>query len=285
MKLIQLALALPTYFLGVVSVANAGRLGYSHHLINADAKFTGHHTTTSSIFGRKLSEDDADGDEKGGDDKDEEEEEPGEDETDADAAKETMSTASMSIFDLVAANEKDLSILGTAVVAAGLQNVLAGPGPFTVFAPRDKAFEDIDVNALVSNKDALEKILRYHVVPGYVYSKDLPAPGNEITVETADAAKDKIVIEVKDNGKVKINEAKVKKVDIKAINGVVHIIDEVLIPPMTSDAEAASSTEEMKESAEKETEDGDDEDEKEGDEEEDAKGDEKEEEEDEKSKD
>lgn len=279
MKFIQHALVLQTYFFGLASVANAGRLGYSHHLINADAKFTGHHTTTSTVFGRKLSEDDADGDEKGGDDKDEEEpeeEEPEEDEKDADAAKEMMSTASMTIFDLVAANEKDLSILGTSVVAAGLQNVLAGPGPFTVFAPRDKAFDDVDINALFSNKDALEKILRYHVVPGYVYSKDLPAPGNEITVETADAAKDKIVIEVKGNGKVNINEAKVKKVDIKAINGVVHIIDEVLIPPMTSAAEAVSSTEEIKESTEKETEDG--EDEKGGDEEDEEMGDEEEEE-------
>lgn len=275
MNFIQLALILPTYLLGLASVANAGRLGYSRHLIIADARPAGHHPTTSTDFGRKLSEDDAD---------DEDEKESKEGEKDADQAHEMMSTASMSIFDLVAANE-DLSILGRAVVAAGLNGTLAGDGSFTVFAPRDKAFEDIDVDALLSNPEALEKILLYHVLNKAVYSNHLPEPGNEDTVETVNGAN--IVVEVKENGKVKINEAKVKKIDIKAMNGVIHIIDEVLIPPMTSDAEAASSTavDEMKESAEKETEDVDEEDEKGEYEKEEAKDDEKEEDEGEKEKD
>ena len=275
MKFIQLSLILPTYLLGFACVANAGRLGYSHHLISADARPAGHHPTTSTVFGRKLSEDDADDE----DAKDVE----SEDDKDADAANEMMATASMSIFALLGENE-DLSILKKAVEAAELDEALASDGPFTVFAPRDKAFEDVDVEALVSNTEALQNILLYHVLEGAVYSDELPAPGNEVTVKTANKAMDEIVIEVKDNGKVKINEAKVKEVDIEASNGVFHIIDEVLIPPIVSGTEAASTAvDDMKESDEKESEGG--EDEKEGDEEEDAKGDDKEEEEVEKSKD
>ena len=273
MKFIQLALALPTYLLSFACVANAGRLGYSHHLISADARPAGHHPTTSTVFGRKLSEDDADDE----DAKDVE----SEDDKDADAANEMMATASMSIFALLEENE-DLSILKTAVEAAELNGTLVSDGNFTVFAPRDKAFEDVDVEALVSNTEALKNILLYHVLDKSVYSSDLPEPGSEVTVTAMN--KDKLVIEVKDNGKVKINEAKVKEVDIEASNGVIHIIDEVLIPPIVSGTEAASTAvDDMKESDEKESEGG--EDEKEGDEEEDAKGDDKEEEEVEKSKD
>lgn len=273
MKFIQLAFILPTYLLDLASVANAGRLGYSHHLISADARPAGHHPTTGTVFDRNLSKDDEDEDVKNTDVE-------SEDDKDAGEAKEMMATPSMSIFALLEENE-DLSILKTAVIAADLKEILASDGNFTVFAPLDKAFEVVDVNALVSNTDALENILLYHVLEGAVYSSELPEPGSEITVTAMN--KDEIVIEVKNDGKVKINEAKVKVVDIEASNGVIHIIDEVLISPIVSGTEAASTAvDDMKESDEKESEDG--EDEKEGDEDEEATGDEKEEEDNEKSK-
>lgn len=264
MKFIQLALILQTYLLGLACVTNADRLGYSHHLIGAGAKATGHHPTTSTVIGRNLSEDDEE--EKETDDK-EEKETDDEEEKEIDDTNQIIDTETMSIFDLVAANE-DLSVLGAAVVATGLNGTLAGTGSFTLFAPRDKAFEDVDVDALLADTKALENILKYHVLPIAVYSENLPTPGNETTVTTANGAD--IVIEVKDNGKVKINEAKVKEVDIMASNGVIHIIDEVLIPPTSSEMNAESTAaagegdekgEGLDEDDEKDDEDKDDEEE------------------------
>lgn len=116
--------------------------------------------------------------------------------------------------------------LVTAIKAAGLVETLKEPGPFTVFAPTDEAFAKIpksDLDALLANKAELTKVLTYHVVPGAVMAADVK-PGMVKTVEGGD-----ITISVA-NDKVMVNEANVVKTDIKASNGVIHVIDSVLMP-------------------------------------------------------
>ena len=116
--------------------------------------------------------------------------------------------------------------LVAAVQAAGLVDTLNGNGPFTVFAPTDDAFAKLPegtVQGLLANKDALTKILTYHVVSGKVMAKDImnlnslkTLQGEEIMVDTS-------------NG-VMINNAKVTQADIECSNGVIHVIDTVLMP-------------------------------------------------------
>lgn len=116
--------------------------------------------------------------------------------------------------------------LVTAVEAAGLVDTLKGPGPFTVFAPTDEAFAKIPkakLDALLKDKAALTKVLTYHVVPGKVMAADVKAgkvksvQGNNLTVTTS-------------GGKVKLDKANVVKTDIAADNGVIHVIDTVVMP-------------------------------------------------------
>jgi uncharacterized surface protein with fasciclin (FAS1) repeats len=115
--------------------------------------------------------------------------------------------------------------LVTAVQAAGLVDTLKGPGPFTVFAPTDEAFAKIPkatLDALLKDKAALTKVLTYHVVPGKVMAKDVKAgmvktvQGSSLTVATT--------------GGVKVDAANVVKTDIAADNGVIHVIDTVIMP-------------------------------------------------------
>jgi uncharacterized surface protein with fasciclin (FAS1) repeats len=115
--------------------------------------------------------------------------------------------------------------LAAALQAAGLVDTLKGKGPFTVFAPTDEAFAKIpkaDLDALLKDKAKLTAVLTYHVVPGTVMAKDVKAgkvktvQGGEITVSTM--------------GGVKVNDANVTKTDITASNGVIHVIDSVLMP-------------------------------------------------------
>jgi uncharacterized surface protein with fasciclin (FAS1) repeats len=117
--------------------------------------------------------------------------------------------------------------LATALQAAGLVDTLKGPGPFTVFAPTDEAFAKLpkaQLDALLADKAKLTAVLTYHVVPGKVMAADVKAgkvktvPGKELTVATA--------------GGVTVNQAKVTKTDIAADNGVIHVIDTVVMPPM-----------------------------------------------------
>jgi uncharacterized surface protein with fasciclin (FAS1) repeats len=116
--------------------------------------------------------------------------------------------------------------LATAIQKAGLVDTLKGPGPYTVFAPTDAAFAKIpkaDLDALLSDKAKLTEVLTYHVVPGKVMAKDVK-PGAVETVEGSS-------ITVKaDGGKVMVNNATVTKTDIVADNGVIHVIDTVIIP-------------------------------------------------------
>ena len=118
--------------------------------------------------------------------------------------------------------------LATALTAAGLIETLKSKGPFTVFAPTDDAFAKIPPAALASllkDKAALTKVLTYHVVAGKVMAKDVLKLSKAKTVEGADVA-----IMVMD-GKVMVNKAHVVKTDIETSNGVIHVIDSVIMPP------------------------------------------------------
>lgn len=130
----------------------------------------------------------------------------------------------------LAAGNKDLSTLVAAVKAAGLVETLQSEGPFTVFAPTNEAFAALPAGTLESllkpeNKDKLVKILTYHVVSGDIYSKNLKNGQTAKTVEGED-----IKVSVAKSG-VKINSANVVGADVKARNGVVHVIDAVILPP------------------------------------------------------
>lgn len=116
--------------------------------------------------------------------------------------------------------------LVTAVEAAGLTDTLKGPGPFTVFAPTDAAFAKIPkakLDALLKDKAALTKVLTYHVVSGKVMAADVK-PGMVPTVEGAS-----LTVAMKGK-KVMVDKATVTKTDIAADNGVIHVIDTVLMP-------------------------------------------------------
>ena len=128
----------------------------------------------------------------------------------------------------VASANNDFSTLVTAVSAAGLAETLQGAGPFTVFAPTNEAFAALppgvlDKLLLPENKEALAKILTYHVLPAAVMAADVTdgdvttVEGEPVTLSTADG--------------VTVNGAKVITADVVASNGVIHAIDAVIIPP------------------------------------------------------
>jgi uncharacterized surface protein with fasciclin (FAS1) repeats len=128
----------------------------------------------------------------------------------------------------VASGAGTFKTLVAAVKAAGLADTLSGKGPFTVFAPTDAAFAKLPAGTVDSllkpeNKKKLQSILLYHVVAGKVLSTDLKA-GPLKTVEGGDLTVDL------SGGTVKINDATVTKADIPASNGVIHVIDTVLLP-------------------------------------------------------
>ena len=133
---------------------------------------------------------------------------------------------SKDIVDTAAANE-DFETLVAAVQAADLVDTLKGEGPFTVFAPTDAAFEalgaTVDELLLPENKDQLTAILTYHVVPGKVMSADLVDDSTAATVQGGE-----ITIDL-DNGPM-INDANVVTADIETSNGVIHVIDKVIVP-------------------------------------------------------
>jgi len=132
------------------------------------------------------------------------------------------------IVQLAMANE-ELSTLVAAVKAAGLVNTLSGKGPFTVFAPTNAAFEALPEGTLEAllkpeNKDQLTAILTYHVVPAKVMSSDLSNGQTAATVQG-----ENVTVNLTDG--VKISGANVVAADVDASNGVVHVIDQVILPP------------------------------------------------------
>ena len=128
----------------------------------------------------------------------------------------------------IASENKDFSTLVAAVVAAGLAETLSGTGPFTVFAPTNEAFAKLPAGTVEEllkpeNKEKLAAILTYHVVAGKVMSKDLSngqkaktVNGQEVTVTIGEG--------------VKVDTATVVTADLEASNGVIHVIDSVIMP-------------------------------------------------------
>jgi uncharacterized surface protein with fasciclin (FAS1) repeats len=119
--------------------------------------------------------------------------------------------------------------LVTAVKAAGLVETLSGTGPFTLFAPTDEAFAQIpadQLNALLADKEALTAVLTYHVVAGKVMAEDVVKLSSATTVNGQD-----VNIKMWD-GKVMIDDAQVTTADIDTTNGVIHVINKVILPKM-----------------------------------------------------
>ena len=138
-------------------------------------------------------------------------------------------TANAYAADIVdtAAGNSDFETLVSAVQAADLVETLKGEGPFTVFAPTNEAFEalgtTVDDLLKPENKEQLTAILQYHVVPGKVMSSDLQ---DDMTAATAQGSD--VTIDL-DNGPM-VGEANIVTPDIEASNGVIHVIDKVLVP-------------------------------------------------------
>jgi uncharacterized surface protein with fasciclin (FAS1) repeats len=138
-----------------------------------------------------------------------------------------LSAAAVQAKDIVetAVAAGDFKTLAVALEKAGLVDTLKGKGPFTVFAPTDAAFAKVpkkDLDALLADKSKLAAVLTYHVVPGSVMAKDVKA-GKVKTVQGSD-------LTVSTSGGVKVDGANVTKADIVADNGVIHVIDSVVLP-------------------------------------------------------
>ena len=135
----------------------------------------------------------------------------------------TMAQAKDIVDTAVAAG--NFKTLATALQAAGLIDTLKGKGPFTVFAPTDEAFAKVpkaDLDALLKDKAKLTAVLTYHVVAGKVLAKDIK-PGKVKTVQGSE-------LTIATTGGVTVDTAKVTAADVLADNGVIHVIDTVLIP-------------------------------------------------------
>lgn len=136
------------------------------------------------------------------------------------------SSAPATIADTTARTPQ-LSTLSKLIADAGLADTLRQPGPFTVFAPSDEAFKAVPAKTmaeLATNKELLKSVLTYHVVPGQVASAEVKN-GNAKTVQGANLAL------AKAGGYVTVEDAMVTQADVPASNGVVHVIDRVLMPP------------------------------------------------------
>lgn len=130
----------------------------------------------------------------------------------------------------VAVEAGQFGTLLRAVQAAGLVEVLRGEGPFTVFAPTDAAFAKLPagtVESLLRNTEQLKAVLTYHVVPGRVMARDIVSNG-QLRTTTANGAQ--LTARARD-GEVRVGNATVVAADVGASNGVIHVIDEVLLPP------------------------------------------------------
>jgi uncharacterized surface protein with fasciclin (FAS1) repeats len=146
----------------------------------------------------------------------------------ADTSSTTASSTAKPTIVGGAAADPPFSTLVSAVTAAGLVDTLNGKGPFTVFAPTNAAFDKIpadQLQAILADKDKLTKILTYHVLPAKVLSKNLKKKQTVTTVEGSPAT-----ITVKKSGAT-IEDAKIVKTDVKTSNGVIHVIDTVILPP------------------------------------------------------
>jgi uncharacterized surface protein with fasciclin (FAS1) repeats len=137
--------------------------------------------------------------------------------------------AAADIVETAAANGS-FTTLVAAAKAAGLVDTLKGPGPFTVFAPTDEAFKKLPAGTVENllkpeNKTQLTKVLTYHVVPGKVMASDVK--GKTTTAKTVEGST--VAIDASGSA-VKVDNATVSKADVNASNGVIHVIDSVIMP-------------------------------------------------------
>jgi uncharacterized surface protein with fasciclin (FAS1) repeats len=140
------------------------------------------------------------------------------------AISSSLAIAGKDIID-TAVSAGNFTTLVTAIEAAGLVDALKGKGPYTVFAPTDEAFAKVpkaDLDALLKDKEKLAAVLTYHVVPGKVMAKNVKA-GDAPTVNGKS-------LKITTNNGVMVNDAMVTATDIEATNGVIHVIDSVLLP-------------------------------------------------------
>jgi uncharacterized surface protein with fasciclin (FAS1) repeats len=147
----------------------------------------------------------------------------------ADLSQESTEAAETGTIVDVAAANGSFATLVAALTAAELDQVLQGEGPFTVFAPTDEAFAALPEGTvenllLPENRNLLVQILSYHVVSGEFTSGDLTSG------EVQTAANESVMVEVSENG-VMVNEATVIQPDVMASNGVIHVVDQVILPP------------------------------------------------------
>jgi len=154
--------------------------------------------------------------------------ESGPSETTSETAPEQAEEQAKDIVDTAAASE-DFTTLVAAIKAAGLVETLKGEGPFTVFAPTDAAFDKLPEGTLEEllkpeSKDKLTSILTYHVVPGKVLAADV------VTLESATTVQGGDVTIAVDGGKVTVDGANVTATDLECSNGVIHVIDAVMLP-------------------------------------------------------
>jgi len=143
----------------------------------------------------------------------------------------SMSAAKAADIVETAVSAGSFKTLVAAAQAAGLVETLKGAGPFTVFAPNDEAFAKLPAGTVDNllkpeNKKSLVAILTYHVVPGKVMSKDIA--GKKLNPKSVEGSQ----ISIDATNGVKVDNAKVVKADIEASNGVIHVIDAVIMPKM-----------------------------------------------------
>ncbi len=153
----------------------------------------------------------------------------------------TAMSSNMATMDIVdtAMNAKNLTTFVKAVQRAGLVETLKGAGPFTVFAPNDRAFARLpagQLDALMADPVKLKTILTYHVIPASIMAADASAMTSPTSPPTVQGG----TLQVTKNarGRLMVNDATITKADIKASNGVIHIINRVLMPPMDATAPA-----------------------------------------------
>ena len=153
-----------------------------------------------------------------------------------DASAEMPDEATANSLTGIIAENPDLSTFALALDAAGVAEKLGEDGPYTVFAPTNEAFanmppEQLEMLLAPENKDKLIRVIEYHIVPGKIMAADIP-PESE-NVMTSSLNNLDMAARTTEDGKVRVNTATVTSADIEASNGVVHIVDTVIVPRMS----------------------------------------------------
>ena len=153
-----------------------------------------------------------------------------------DASAEMPDEATANSLTGIIAENSDLSTFTLALDAAGVAEKLGEDGPYTVFAPTNEAFanmppEQLEMLLAPENKDKLIRVIEYHIVPGKIMAADIP-PESE-NVMTSSLNNLDMAARTTEDGKVRVNTATVTSADIEASNGVVHIVDTVIVPRMS----------------------------------------------------